>query len=214
MTGRAQASAAASDTAPPHRNPEVDAYIARAAPFARPILAHLRHVVHGACPDVEEVMKWSMPFFVHHGNLCHMAGFKAHCTFGFWRGNEIPDLPKDVGGEGMGSLGRILSVDDLPPKRRLSSFVKSAMKLNETVKKPPVARAPKAALEMPDDLARALDTDSKAAAHFNAFTPSAQREYIEWVVEAKRAATRASRISTAIEWIAEGRTRHWKYQNC
>jgi uncharacterized protein YdeI (YjbR/CyaY-like superfamily) len=197
------------------RNPRVDEYLARAAPFARPILAHLRHVVHAACPEVEEEIKWSMPFFVYRGNLCHMAAFKAHCAFGFWRGKEILDLPHDVSGEGMGNLGRILSLDDLPPRRKLTGFIKSAMKLNETDVKPMRAKTePKAALAMPDDFAGALDRSPVVAKHFNAFSPSAQREYLEWIVEAKRVETRASRIATAVEWIAEGKVRNWKYLKC
>jgi hypothetical protein len=195
-----------------NRNPRVDAYIVDAAPFARPILAHLRHVVHAACPDVEEEIKWSMPFFVHRGNLCHMAAFKAHCAFGFWRGKEIPDLPDDAGEEGMGQLGRILSLDDLPPKRKLTSFIKAAMKLNEADVKPARVTKARVKLDMPADFADALAKHPVAAGHFDAFSPSAQHDYLEWIIEAKREATRTSRIATALEWIAEGKTRHWKYQ--
>jgi hypothetical protein len=195
-----------------NRNPRVDAYIAGAAPFARPILAHLRHVIHAACPDVEEEIKWSMPFFVYRGTLCHMAAFKAHCALGFWRGKEIPDLPDDAGEEGMGHLGRILSLDDLPPKRKLTSFIKAAMKLNEADVKPARVTKTRAKLDMPADFADALAKHPAAAKHFDAFSPSAKYDYLEWIVEAKREATRTSRIATALEWIAEGKTRHWKYQ--
>lgn len=209
------AAAASADAEDPgvDRNPAFDAYIAKAAPFARPILTHLRHVVHRACPEVEEAMKWSMPFFVYRGNLCHMAAFKAHCAFGFWRGKEMQDLPHDVGGEGMGHLGRITSVDDLPPRRRLTALIKAAMKLADGKRAPARPARVKAPLDMPDDLARALDGRAAAAKHFNAFSPSAQRDYIEWVVEAKRAPTRSARIATALDWIAEGKSRHWKYQS-
>jgi hypothetical protein len=190
----------------------VDAYIADAAPFARPILAHLRHVVHAACPAAVEEIKWGMPFFVYRGKLCHMAAFKAHCAFGFWRGKEIAGLP-DAGGEpAMGSLGRILSLDDLPSKRALTSFIKAAMKLNESDVKPLRATGKRAALATPDDLAAALSSHVDAARHFAAFSASAKHDYVEWILEAKREATRASRIATAIEWIAEGKQRHWKYQ--
>jgi hypothetical protein len=195
-----------------NRNPRVDAYIAGAAPFARPILAHLRHVIHAACPDVEEGIKWSMPFFVYRGNLCHMAAFKAHCALGFWRGKEIPGLPDDAGEEGMGDLGRILSLDDLPPKRKLTSFVRAAMKLNEADVKPVRATKTRAELDMPVGFAAALAKHPVAARHFDAFSPRAKYDYLEWIIEAKRETTRTSRIATALEWIAEGKTRHWKYQ--
>lgn len=195
-----------------NRNPRVDAYVADAAPFARPILAYLRSVVHAACPDVEEDVKWRMPFFVHRGNLCHMAAFKAHCAFGFWRGKEIPGLPTVDGEAAMGNFGRILSVDDLPPRRKLTSWIKAAAKLNESTAKPARAVAKRIEKATPDDLAAALAARPDAAERFAAFAPSARRDYCEWIVEAKRAATRATRIATAVEWIAEGRTRHWKYQ--
>ncbi len=195
------------------RDPRVDAYIADAAPFARPILAYLRSIVHAACPDVVEDIKWRMPFFVHGGNnLCHMAAFKAHCAFGFWRGKEIPGLPTVDGEPAMGSLGRIGSVDDLPPKRRLTGFVKAAMKLEASDAKPVRATAKRGAPDTPDDFAAALAAQPDAARIFAAFNPTAKRDYVEWIVEAKRESTRASRIATAVEWIAEGRTRHWKYR--
>lgn len=196
-----------------HREPKVDAYVAKAAPFARPILATLRDVVHAACRDVEEHIKWGVPHFVYRGgNLCHMAAFKAHCAFGFWRGKEIEGLPADVDGGAMSAFGRIGSLDDLPPRRELTRWIRAAMKLNDAgtpVRGPRVVRA---ALPMPDDFAAALASTPKARAAFDGFTPGAQRDYVEWITEAKREATRASRIVTAIEWIADGKDRHWKYR--
>ena len=198
-----------------HREPRVDAYIAKAAPFARPILAHLRDVVHGACPEVEESIKWSAPFFVYRGrNLCHMAAFKAHCAFGFWRAKEIAGLHEAGDDAGRGDFGHVGSVDDLPPKRDLARYVRAAMKLEDAG---PVARprtAPKAALATPADFALAIATSAGAQAAFDAFSPSARREYVEWIDEAKRPATRASRIATAVAWIGEGKKRNWKYEVC
>ncbi len=195
------------------RDPRVDAYIAKAPAFARPILSHLREVVHAACPEVEETIRWSMPFFDHRGPLCNMAAFKAHCAFGFWRGREVPGLPKGLGEDGMGNLGRIASLDDVPPRRVLTSLIKAASKVNETDTRPLRARTvSKGAAAMPDDLAAALAVDAEAARHFDGFSPAAKREYIEWIVEAKREATRASRIAQTVEWSAAGRTRNWKYR--
>ena len=194
------------------RNPQVDAYIAKSQPFARPILEHLREVVHGACPDVVEEMKWSMPHFMYKGMLAGMAAFKAHCTFGFWKGKLI--LGKDeMNREAMGHFGNIRSLDDLPSKRTLAAYVKKAAKLNEEGVKVP--RAPKArvpgAVTVPADLAAALRRNRKARASFEAFSPSHRREYIEWITEAKREETREKRLATTIEWLEEGKPRHWKY---
>ena len=197
------------------RDPRVDAYIARSADFARPILEHLRETVHAACPDVEETMKWSMPSFMYHGILCGMASFKQHCTFGFWKGSLI--LGEDGGKslEAMGSFGRLTSVKDLPSKRELTGYIKRAMALNEQgVKAGKPKREPKPAPVAPDYFLAALKKNRKARATFEAFSPSHQREYLEWIVEAKTDATREKRLAQALEWMAEGKSRNWKYERC
>ena len=198
----------------PTRDPRIDAYIEKAKPFARPILVHLRAVVHAACPDVEETMKWSFPHFDYRGGMmCAMASFKAHCTFGFWKGSLL--LAADSkNAEAMGDFGRIAALSDLPSKARIAGLVKQAMKLNEAgVKR--VARkapAPKKPVRVPADLAAALAANTAAATAFREFSPSARREYVEWLTEAKTAATRERRLGTAVEWIAEGKRRNWKYE--
>ncbi len=194
------------------RSPLVDAYIARSQPFARPILEHLREVVHGACPDVVEEMKWSMPHFTYKGMLAGMAAFKSHCTFGFWKGKLILDQDA-INREAMGHFGNIRSLDDLPSKRTLVGYVKKAAKLNdEGVKVPraPRARAPRP-VAVPPELAAALRRSRKARETFESFSPSHKREYIEWITEAKREETREKRLATTIEWLEEGKPRHWKY---
>jgi hypothetical protein len=196
------------------KDPRIDAYIAKAQPFARPILKHIRAVVHSACPDVVETVKWSMPHFDYHGSImCGMGSFKAHVVFGFWRGAQLLG-DKSRNDEAMGDLGRVTCMEDLPSKAKLTALIKAAMKLNEAgVKR--VARKqgpPKKALPVPKDLALALGRDAKAKATFDGFSPSNKREYIEWITGAKAAATRERRLATALEWLAEGKTRNWKYQ--
>jgi uncharacterized protein YdeI (YjbR/CyaY-like superfamily) len=215
MATKKSASKSGDDDVVVQRNPRVDTYIADAAPFARPILAHLRHAVHQACPEAIEAVKWSMPFFTYRdANLCHMAAFKAHCAFGFWRGKEIDGLPEVENGASMGNIGRIGSLDDVPSKRDLTRWIKAAMKLTDGGTKPVRSSVAvvKSSLATPDDLAAAIGANVDAKKHYDAFSPSAKREYVEWIVEAKREATRAQRIVTAVEWIAEGKQRNWKYQ--
>ena len=197
------------------RDPRIDAYIERAAPFARPILAHARALVHQACPQVEETIKWGMPTFVHAGGiLCGMAAFKQHASFGFWKHALVvgEGEPRD----GMGSYGKMLSLDDFPAKKIVLAHIRKAMKLNEDGVKMPAARkaASKLPPEMPEDLVAALNRDNAAKATFDAFPPSCRREYIEWIVEAKREETRAKRLAQTVEWLAEGKRRNWKYENC
>ena len=192
------------------KDKRIDAYIAKSAPFARPILVHLRAVVHAACPDVEETVKWSMPAFDYKGALCSMAAFKQHATFGFWKGSLIK---QDSGSTAaMGQFGRITAVSDLPSKSEMKRYIREAMKLNDSgVKAPRVTRS-RPEIPVPDDVATALIRNKKAKAVFDAFSPSHRREYLEWITEAKTEATRKKRLATAIEWMSEGKSRNWKYQ--
>ncbi|HEX7978957.1 MAG TPA: YdeI/OmpD-associated family protein [Gemmatimonadaceae bacterium] len=194
------------------RDPRVDAYIAKSADFAKPILTHIRETIHAACPDVEESIKWSMPAFMYHGPLMNMAAFKAHATVGFWKGELV--LGRSAGGDdrAMGHFGRITSVKDLPPKKELVAVIKKAAKLNEDGVKVEKKKAPRPVLPVPPELAAALAKNKKARTNFEAMPPSHQREYNEWIGEAKREETRAARVKQAIEWIAEGKGRNWKYQ--
>ena len=201
------------------RDERVDAYIARSADFARPILEHLREVVHAACPDVEETMKWSFPHFMYKGMLCSMASFKAHCSFGFWKSTLVlGEEAERKNQEGMGHLGRITSLADLPSKRELTANIKKAMKLNDEGVPAPSRSKPKSSaareVVVPDDLAEALRANDRARATFEGFSPSHKREYIEWITEAKTAPTRSKRLATTLEWLAEGKPRNWKYMNC
>jgi uncharacterized protein YdeI (YjbR/CyaY-like superfamily) len=198
------------------RNERVDAYIAKAPDFSRPILMHLREVVHSACPEVEEAIKWSHPSFLYKGILCGMATFKEHCAFGFWKESLL--LGEDAGRreQAFGSFGRIVRMSDLPPDDVLTGYIHEAMKLNETGVKSPTRSKPKAPRELvvPDDLAAALQGSAAARETFERFSPSNRCEYVEWLNEAKTEATRARRLGTAIEWMAEGKPRNWKYMNC
>ena len=192
----------------------IDAYIDRQAEFAKPILRYLRDVMHAACPDGEESIKWSSPHFLYKGEmLAGMAAFKQHATFGFWRGSLVVGKDKEQM-SGMGQFGRLTSVDDLPPRKELEALIRKAMKLTEEGVKPPRDKHKKAPFTVPQDLRAALDANSKAAATFDAFPPSCQREYVEWVTEAKRDETRVKRLNQAVEWMAEGKRRNWKYENC
>jgi len=200
------------------RDPRIDAYIEKAKPFAQPILRHIRAVVHAACPKTEETLKWSMPTFMYEGEmLCGMAAFKEHAVLGFWKASLILDKQgRKLEDDAMGQFGCITSVKDLPTKRELTGYIKKAMELNEQGIKVKRAKAatPKAPARVPAELAAALEKNRKAAATFEAFPPSCRREYVQWITEAKQEATRQKRLATTIEWLAEGKRRNWKYENC
>jgi uncharacterized protein YdeI (YjbR/CyaY-like superfamily) len=205
-------------------NPKVDGYFAKAAPFARPLLAHLRALIQKACPDVVEEMKWSRPFFLHGGTiLCNVSAFKEHCSFGFW-GAEIGKVLREDGvlqEGGMGSLGKITGLKDLPADQALLGCLRRAVAFidegkGETVMavNRRVVKAPKPSVEAPEEFTAALKKNKAARKVFEAFSPSCKREYMEWIDDAKRPETRERRIAQAVEWIAEGKQRNWKYQEC
>jgi len=199
---------------------DTDAYIAKAADFAKPILEHFRELVHNACPDVEEKKKWGMPFFDYKNEMmCHMAAFKKHMAIGFWKAALMmdPTLIDTAKGEtAMGHLGAITSLKDLPSDKKIKGWIKEAMKLNDEgiklVAKP--RSTEKKEISAPQDLKKAISKSKKAKELFDKFSYSHRKEYIEWITEAKTAATREKRIATAIEWMEEGKSRHWKYKNC
>jgi uncharacterized protein YdeI (YjbR/CyaY-like superfamily) len=198
-------------------DPRISAYIDRAAPFAQPILTRLRAAVRAACPNVEETIKWSMPNFGYHGRiLCNMAAFKQHATFGFWQGSRITgDGPGSDEKSAMGQFGRLTSIADLPGDDVLSDMILKAMALIDDAR--PAARPikhPKPPAIIQDDFAAALKAIPPALTTFDAFPPGQRREYIDWVEEAKRPETRQKRINQAVEWLAEGKRRNWKYENC
>jgi uncharacterized protein YdeI (YjbR/CyaY-like superfamily) len=194
------------------RSPKVDAYIDKAADFARPILTQFRETVHAACPDVVEEMKWSFPHFTYKGMLCSMAAFKEHAAVGFWKAALV--LGDDAkSGDGMGHLGRITGLADLPPKKKLTAYIRKAAALNdEGIKELRAKKAPAGPVRVPADLAAALKKNRKAQTTFDNFRPSHRREYVEWITGAKTDPTRARRLKTAIEQMAEGKSQNWKYE--
>jgi uncharacterized protein YdeI (YjbR/CyaY-like superfamily) len=199
----------------PKKDPRIDAYIIQAAEFARPILEHLRALVHKACPDAVETIKWGAPHFDHNGSiLCFMAAFKQHCVFGFRKAPLMKDphkLLSDAGDSGMGHFGRITSLKDLPSSKVLLSYIKEAAKLNEDGVKLAVKKKTADEIEVPADLKKALSKSKEAKKVFDGFSYYNRKEYITWINEAKTDATRQKRIDTAVEWIAEGKPRNWKY---
>jgi len=195
-------------------DPRIDAYIRRSAAFAQPILKRLRAVVHAASPRIEETMKWSFPHFMYEGMLCSMAAFKGHATFGFWKGSLIVERGRQPAERAMGQFGRLTQVSDLPSKKILIGLIREAMRLNDERVPAPARVKPKRArpLVIPADLADALRKNTRARAAFDSFSRSQQREYAEWIAEAKREATRTQRLATTIEWLSQGKSRYWQYK--
>lgn len=199
------------------RDKRIDAYIEKAADFAQPILRDLREIVHAGCPEVQETIKWSFPNFDYKGIMCGMAAFKQHCAFGFWKGKLIVDTKENKPVDAMGQFGRITSMKDLPSKRVLIGYVRKAAELNEQGIKVPKAPKPageKKKLVVPPYFMAAVKKNKKAMATFDAFSPSKRKDYVEWVTEAKTDETRDRRLTTAVEWMAEGKSRNWKYERC
>ena len=192
-------------------DPRLDSYIAKAAPFARPILEHIRKRVHAAVPDAVETLKWSAPAFTIDGKiLLIMAAFKGHAALNFWRGQE---LRGSATGDAMGQFGKLRSIDDLPPDGELDRLIVEAARLAKTATAPrKVKHAPKPPAGIHPDFAAALAASPAAKTTLDGFPPSARRDYCDWIAEARQETTRARRIATAIEWLGDGKKRNWRYE--
>ena len=190
------------------KDPRVDAYIKKAQPFTRPILTHLRKLVHKACPDVEETIKWRMPFFEYKGPVAMMASFKQHAVFGFWKGQLL--FGRENRGA-MGHFGRLTSIKDLPPDKQLIGWIKKATELNKRGVQKKRTLHGKGTLNVPADFKAALSKNSKARKTFENFSYSHKKEYVRWITDAKREETRTKRLKTAIQWLAQGKPQNWKY---
>lgn len=197
------------------KNPQVDAYIQKSAPFAQPILEHLRALVHKACPETDEAIKWGFPNFMYRGQiLCHMASFKQHCSFGFWNAKDMEDphgLLETVGKTAMGHLGRITSMDSLPSSQILTDYIHRAMQVEKGVAPTKKKTASQRTFDIPVDLQDALAQNAEAKAVFEAFSASHKWEYVEWISEAKREETRKRRVDQTIQQLLEKKSMHWKY---
>lgn len=200
-----------------NHTPEVDAYIAAAADFARPILVKIRKLFHKACPDIEETMKWSFPHFERQGIVGSMAAFKRHVSWGFWKAGLLSDPHKLLVGISNKSMSafKVADLADLPADKIVLEYVREAVALNEQgVKLPSKPATTKKKLVVPDYFLAALKKNKKAQAAFDAFSYSHKKEYVEWITEAKQEATRLKRIATALDWLAEGKDKNWKYRRC
>jgi uncharacterized protein YdeI (YjbR/CyaY-like superfamily) len=199
----------------PDKDPRIDAYIEKSADFAKPIMTHLRKVIHKASPKITENIKWSMPAFEYKGLVCGFAAFKQHCTFGFWKQSLLEQGAFSDVKTAMGSFGRLTSRKDLPSDEVLIKLIRQAVELNENgVKVDKKKPAAKKELVVPDYLTAALKKNKAAQKTFDNFPPSCRKEYVEWITEAKTEPTREKRLAQTLEWLAEGKRRNWKYENC
>lgn len=199
------------------KDPRIDAYIEKSQDFAKPILIHVRMLVHQACPGVEEKIKWGFPHFDYKGMMCSMASFKNHCSFGFWKAAIMADphkLMSRVGETAMGSFGKLTAISDLPDEALLVKYIKEAARLNdEGIKLPSSPKKTKKELRIPAYFIEVIGKNKKALETFENFSYSNQKEYVDWIVEAKTEDTRKKRLDTAVEWLSEGKVRNWKYLN-
>jgi uncharacterized protein YdeI (YjbR/CyaY-like superfamily) len=195
----------------------IDEYIGKKAAFAQPILNHLRELMHTVSPLITETIKWGHPFFEYKGTLANMAGFKEHCVFGFWNSTAIVDpygvLQRPGEKEAAGNFDRITKLSDLPSDEILKDFILQAIALKDNDYKAPAKKpTAKAPIAEPDYFLTALNEHPKAKAIYDAFSPSHKREYLEWITEAKTEATLLKRTESAMELMAEGKSKNWKYR--
>jgi len=197
----------------PKFDKRVDAYIAKAKPFAQPILEHLREIIHEGCPEVVETIKWGMPAFEHKGPLAGVAGFNQHCAFHFWKSSLILDKDDKKPRTAMGSFGRIRSVKDLPPRKKMVDYVRRAAALNDQGIKVERAKPKRGqTIDAPAFMMSAIKKNKRSLATWEQFPYTKKKDYIEWVTGAKTDETRDKRLATTVEWLSEGKGRNWKYE--
>jgi hypothetical protein len=194
------------------KDERVDAYIEKSADFAKPILRHLRQLIHKACPQVDETIKWRFPSYVYRGILCITPAFKHHCAVVFWYGSIRDAINKGKAKDAWGNLGRIGRLSDLPKDSVLTRSIKESVKLNEKGKKRKAIKPAKRSAEVPAYFTKILKTNKKALAVFQGLGPSHQREYVQWIEEAKREETRDKRLAAMLQMLTKGKTRNWKYE--
>ncbi|HEY0670461.1 MAG TPA: YdeI/OmpD-associated family protein [Sphingobacteriaceae bacterium] len=195
-------------------DPRIDAYILKSADFAKPVLNHLRHLIHESCPLIQETIKWGFPHFEYKGTICSMAGFKQHCVLSFWKASLMTDpynLFQKIDKTAMGQLGQIKNVNELPSDDILKSYFREAYELNEKNIKLPLKPKQTKELEIPSYFTKALSENQKALETFQNFSYSHKKEYVDWVTEAKTEETRTKRLATSMEWLEQGKPRMWKY---
>jgi len=202
--------------AQPEIDARVDAYILKAPEFAQPILERIRASFHAGCPDLKENIKWGVPAFERNGLLGGMAFFKAHVSYGFWRSGEMEDPLGWLGKERKASFMslKVASVKELPTKAALTKYVKEARRVDQEVPKNAPKKSKSAAPKAPAVMTKAIGQNKQAAAFWKGLTPGYRKEYVEWVTEAKREATQEKRLAQTVEWLAEGKTKNWKYKDC
>jgi uncharacterized protein YdeI (YjbR/CyaY-like superfamily) len=198
-------------------HPAIDEYINKSEEFARPILLHLRKIIHLACPDVEETIKWSFPNFEYKGQiLCSMASFKKHCSFGFWLGAEMEDpenILNKVGNTNMGNFGKIINHNSLPDDNIIIKYIHEAMKLSESGTKKKTSKIKdKKSLEIPVYIIEFIEKYPKAKVVFNNFSNSCKKEYVQWIEEAKQVSTKLKRLEKAVSMMEEGKEFNWQYK--
>jgi uncharacterized protein YdeI (YjbR/CyaY-like superfamily) len=197
-------------------NKQVDGYIAKSADFAKPILEHLRKIIHDTCPEVEEVMKWGIPHFDYKGDMmCILAAYKNHCSFSLYKAELMsdPKIKESVkAGQKMGYMDKIKTLSDLPAKKTLVAYIKEAMALNEKgIKKEKPVKEKSPETEVPDYFLAKLSKNPAAKKVFESKSASFRKEYSKWIIDAKTEETRDKRIEQSLEWIAEGKGRFWQY---
>lgn len=200
----------------PNFTPSVTNYIEKAAPFAQPVLHYLRSLIHKTCPQIEECIKWGFPHFTYKNEIvCSFAAFKQHCAFTFWRAGVITSLAEiAINNEGMGQLGKIKSKLDLPNENQLVNCIIEAIQLIEKGVKPAKSAKQKnnEPIILPAYFSSLLAEFPTAKEKFLSMSNSHQKEYVEWITEAKTETTRNTRMQTCIKWVLEGKGRNWQYQ--
>ena len=186
------------------KSENVTTYIENAASFAQPILSKIREIVHQACPEIEENLKWSFPHFNYRGKIiCSMAAFKQHCAFTFWLAAQLKDqdkiLQRGESQKSMGHLGKLQSPDQIPDQNILINYIHEAINLSQAESRVVRKLTDRTEIKIPVELEAALKKNKEVYRKFDQLPYSHRREYVNYITEAKKADTRERRITKTIE---------------
>lgn len=188
------------------RDPE--AWLDNAPEFSQAMARQMRDWVQRWEPDLTEAIKWNMICFSGRKLVLAISACKKHLGVSFFRGVELRQMTAAdlfVGGEQSTSIQTLRITD---PKQlsttKLRALVHAAVALDADESIRPPAPKKKAEWPMPEALAKALKKNKTAAANFEAFKPTYQREYKVWVSTAKQPETIQKRVEETVRALAKG----------
>lgn len=190
---------------------KIETYIAKHTKWTDE-LSLLRKILLEA--NLEESIKWGAPVYMFENkNIIGIGAFKNHCALWFFKGAMLED-PKNLLFNAQKDKTKLLrqyriSTDSDINIPYLKKLIQSAIHIEKSGVIIP--KAPPKKVSIPDLLLDKMDEDLELRTAFSQFTPSKQREFCEYIEQAKRMNTKISRLQKIILLIKSGKSLYQKY---